>query len=83
MFFLQFFDVRLPPNCPTQIRLQLVFGPLAVSTCVAAHFFFTSCPKDPHYVLGHCLIYIIILNDHVLWYIGLTVGCLVPIVCKL
>ena len=25
----------------------------------------------------------IILNDHVLWYLGLTHGCLVPNVCKL
>ena len=26
---------------------------------------FTYCPKDPHYVLGHFLIYIIILNGYV------------------
>ena len=44
---------------------------------------FTSCPKDPHYVLGHYLIYMIILNDHVLWYLGLTLGSLVPNVLKL
>ena len=29
---------------------------------------YTYCPKDPHYVLGNYLIYMIILNDHVLWY---------------
>ena len=32
------------------------------------HFgMFTYCPKDPHNVLGHCLIYMIILNGYVLW----------------
>ena len=29
---------------------------------------FTYFPKDPHYVLGYCIIYMIILSDHVLWY---------------
>ena len=29
---------------------------------------FSYCPIDPHYVLGHCLIYMILLNGHVLWY---------------
>ena len=33
---------------------------------------FTSCPKDPYYVFWHCFIHMIILNDHVLWYLGLT-----------
>ena len=33
---------------------------------------FTCCPKDPHYVLGQCFIYIIILNDHVLCVIALV-----------
>ena len=44
---------------------------------------FTYYPKDPHYVLGYYLIYMIILNDHVLWYYVLTLGYLVPNVCKL
>ena len=38
---------------------------------------FTYCDKDPHYVLGYCLIYMPILSGHVLWYLGLTLGCLV------
>ena len=33
--------------------------------------------KDPHYVLGQCLDYMITLNDYVLWYLGLTFGCLI------
>ena len=38
--------------------------------------------KDPRYVLGHYLIYMIILIDHVTWYLGLTLGCLTPF-CEL
>ena len=39
---------------------------------------FTYCPEDPHYVLGHCSLYMIILNGYVLRVLGLTLGCLVP-----
>ena len=44
---------------------------------------FTYCFKDPHYVIGHCLLYIIILIDHVLWYLGLTLGCLIPFMLEM
>ena len=39
---------------------------------------FTYCPKDPHYFLGHCSVYMIILNSYLLRVLGLTLGFLVP-----
>ena len=38
---------------------------------------FTYCPKDPHCVLGRCLVYLIILINHMTWYLALILGCLV------
>ena len=63
-------------NLPKQIRLGLgrLVSCTCAGTCVVSHFLY----NDPHYVLGHYLIYMIILNNHVLWYIGMTLGCLVP-----
>ena len=29
-------------------------------------------PKDPYYALEHSLTYMIILNDHFLWYLALN-----------
>ena len=39
---------------------------------------FTYCPEDPHYVLGHCSLYMIILNGYVLRVLGLILRCLIP-----
>ena len=73
-------DVRLPPNHPNRIgwACLLVSRP-------AAHVLLrpSCCPNDPHFILRHCLIYMIILNDYVVWYLGLTLGCLVPNVWEL
>ena len=41
---------------------------------------FTYCPKEPYHVFGHNLIYMIILDGYVLWYLGLTLACLIPFV---
>ena len=43
---------------------------------------FIYCPKDPHYVLAHCSLYMTHSNGYVLRVLGLTLGCLVPNVFK-
>ena len=61
--------------------LAHVLAHVLLCTFLTVHFIFalgkfTSCPKDPHYVLGHYLVYMTILIGHVLSYLGLTHGCL-------
>ena len=49
----------------TALTESVGFGHL-VSQPVAHVLLHTFSPMNPHYVIGHCLIYMIILNDHVL-----------------
>ena len=57
----------VPPWTVSHV-LALVLLVLSWLTILDGSFrMFTYCPKDPHYVLPHCLLYMIILFNHVTW----------------